>query len=390
MSFFSAFGRARGVSEPSGSQEARLDEMACGLGDEAEDKAAQPASEAELRTALADVRLQAEEKMADDGGDAERMERLRVAEANVRFARPLSADRKRATAEAKEAKVVFLEKQKSSSTSSVYLKSTIQVPDVDRILLSAAVLLEKMVSRGSSAGDDPFSASCVGRGAHRECGARVAMPVTVDSIFAFSKNAFLIAQWSPECNIIALVLITRLVGSTEVTLTERNWDKILLCALLLAQKLWDDTPLANIDFPVLWRRVFGVRQADFDLRAFNLMEKAFLEKLHFDIHVDRSTYTRFYFELHALTEDSSRSELSPISERHALTLEARSSQAQRELDCARMEWRQIELEHGGSCAAADDEGRACSADVGRRKRSSFVKQASFNQYNSRGGLLVLD
>ena len=86
----------------------------------------------------------------------------------------------------------------------------------------------------------------------------------------FMKESFDLAMWSPECNIIALVslmfllflvisrlcekvLITRLIGSTEVTFNFNNWDKILLCALLLAQKLWDDTPLANVDFPAIWQ-----------------------------------------------------------------------------------------------------------------------------------------
>jgi hypothetical protein len=40
---------------------------------------------------------------------------------------------------------------------------------------------------------------------------------------------------------------------TEVTFNFNNWDKILLCSLLLAQKLWDDTPLANVDFPAIWQ-----------------------------------------------------------------------------------------------------------------------------------------
>jgi hypothetical protein len=69
----------------------------------------------------------------------------------------------------------------------------------------------------------------------------------------FMKESFDLAMWSPECNIIALVLITRLIGSTEITFNFNNWDKILLCSLLLAQKLWDDTPLANVDFPAIWQ-----------------------------------------------------------------------------------------------------------------------------------------
>jgi hypothetical protein len=75
-----------------------------------------------------------------------------------------------------------------------------------------------------------------------------------------------------------------------VQLTYNNWDKILLCALLLAQKLWDDTPLANVDFPAIWQNVYP--QEVIDLKVVNSMEKLFLVMLSYDVHVSRSTYTQ--------------------------------------------------------------------------------------------------
>jgi hypothetical protein len=38
-------------------------------------------------------------------------------------------------------------------------------------------------------------------------------------------------------HIIAVVLLFRLVATTEATLNFDNWDKLLLCTLLLAQKV---------------------------------------------------------------------------------------------------------------------------------------------------------
>ena len=124
------------------------------------------------------------------------------------------------------------------------------------------------------------------------------------------KESFTLGMWSPECNIISLVLITRLIGSTSVTLNCNNWDKILLCALLLAQKLWDDTPLANVDFPAIWQNVYP--NETIDLKVVNSMEKLFLIQLHYDVHVSRSTYTQFYFELRDLSEQAFP--LEPLSE----------------------------------------------------------------------------
>ena len=51
-----------------------------------------------------------------------------------------------------------LESRKSNSTSTVYVQSTISVPDVNRILLSVGILLEQMV--GSSLHRSSWWNSC--------------------------------------------------------------------------------------------------------------------------------------------------------------------------------------------------------------------------------------
>ena len=75
----------------------------------------------------------------------------------------------------------------------------------------------------------------------------------VDTIFDFLRKTFDVAKWSPECHIIALVYVNRLTGLTNIRLHLFNWRPILLCSLLLAQKLWDDKCLANVDFPCVAR-----------------------------------------------------------------------------------------------------------------------------------------
>jgi hypothetical protein len=233
-----------------------------------------------------------------------------------------------------------LERKKANSTSTLFVRSTISVPDVDKILLSVAVLLDQMVVPApDDLGTDPFLRLMgdteervlwerSGRRLEGAGGDTAVREFSVDNIFHFMKSAFRIAQWSPECNVLAMVLLTRLVGSTQVTFNERNWEKLLLCSLLLAQKLWDDTPLANVDFPELWRQIYpnlgATGPGSCDLLLINQMERLFLEKLHYDIHVDRATYTKFYFELHALTDDKGQFALKPLGDRQARHLEART------------------------------------------------------------------
>lgn len=231
------------------------------------------------------------------------------------------------TAEEKAA----IEHSKSNSTSTMYVHSTISVPDVDRILLSVGLLLEQMVEEPSGEQDlfNPPPTMDSARPSTRRADQSRAR-----DIFHFMKESFTLALWSPECNIISLVLITRLIGSTEVTLNYNNWDKILLCALLLAQKLWDDTPLANVDFPAIWQNVYP--QEAIDLKVVNSMEKLFLILLSYDVHVSRSTYTQFYFELRDLSEQAFP--LKPLSEEAGKRLELQGAQLHDELITAKDKW----------------------------------------------------
>lgn len=59
----------------------------------------------------------------------------------------------------------------------------------------------------------------------------------LDEISNFLKKTFKVAKWSPECHIMALVFVNRLTGFTNIRLHNSNWRPILLCSLLLAQKV---------------------------------------------------------------------------------------------------------------------------------------------------------
>ena len=62
----------------------------------------------------------------------------------------------------------------------------------------------------------------------------------------------------------------------------------MLCGLLLAQKIWDDTPIGNIDFPAIWQNVYP--DEEIDVAVVNSMEKLFLILLRYDVHVSRCVF----------------------------------------------------------------------------------------------------
>ena len=118
--------------------------------------------------------------------------------------------------------------------------------------------------------------------------------VTVEEILRFIEGIFKRARFSPECNIIALVYINRVISTTSLPLHPRNWKAVVLVALLLAQKVWDDRCVALSSF--------SQHLPDFPLMRMRLVERKFLELLQYRATVTQALYTRYYFELRALFE----------------------------------------------------------------------------------------
>ena len=233
------------------------------------------------------------------------------------------------------------------------MRSTLQVPDVDHLLLSISMLLDQMIMRSSS-DYDMFT----------QAQAPSLDEIDMQDIFSFMKKAFSIAMWSPECNVIAMVLISRLAGSTDISLNLNNWDKVILCAMMVAQKIWDDVPLSNVDFPTLWNTAFhGAEEGKINLQDINRMEKLFLELLHYDVHVTRATYTQFYFELHSLSQSATEDQplISQLSEDNAQALEARSSTFSTQL-----------LSYAEKKAAMKASSRSLNVGVGHKSKPFFL------------------
>jgi hypothetical protein len=208
---------------------------------------------------------------------------------------------------------------KANSTSSMFsVRDTIQQPNESKILRSLARLLLQMISSDTSTyKKDPFA-----------CGSNSRIP-TIEQVHLFLHNMYRIAEWSQECNIIALVLLSRLChGDSPVRLTFRNWNRLTLIAFLIAQKMWDDGPLANTSFISLWHMAYPASApSSFNVSKLNQLERIFLQHLQWETHVPRSIYCKFYFEMRALSMEVGSAEdfpLEPLTDDQAQHLEMRS------------------------------------------------------------------
>ncbi|XP_028290206.1 cyclin-Y isoform X5 [Gouania willdenowi] len=134
-------------------------------------------------------------------------------------------------------------------------------------------------------------------------------------IYRFVRTLFSAAQLTAECAIVTLVYLERLLTYAEIDICPANWKRIVLGAILLASKVWDDQAVWNVDYCQILK--------DITVEDMNELERQFLELLQFNINVPSSVYAKYYFDLRSLAEANNLSlPLEPLSRDKARKLEA--------------------------------------------------------------------
>eukprot|EP00072_Mus_musculus_P071702 XP_017173465.1 PREDICTED: cyclin-Y isoform X3 [Mus musculus] len=135
-------------------------------------------------------------------------------------------------------------------------------------------------------------------------------------IYRFVRTLFSAAQLTAECAIVTLVYLERLLTYAEIDICPANWKRIVLGAILLASKVWDDQAVWNVDYCQILK--------DITVEDMNELERQFLELLQFNINVPSSVYAKYYFDLRSLAEANNLSfPLEPLSRERAHKLEVR-------------------------------------------------------------------
>lgn len=73
-----------------------------------------------------------------------------------------------------------------------------------------------------------------------------------------------------------------------------NWRPIVLTALLLASKMWNDLATWNVELAAVCRQ--------YSQGAISRMEQAFVSCLRFQLYITASTYAKYFFALRGLSE----------------------------------------------------------------------------------------
>ena len=109
-----------------------------------------------------------------------------------------------------------------------------------------------------------------------------------------------------------------MIAFTSTPLLPTNWRPLILCSIMVAQKVWDDKYLSNADFAFIY--------PFFEMDEINTLEEKFLELLKYNVTVKSSLYAKYFFELRGLYKDEKDFPLKPLNEMQAAHLEAKSSE----------------------------------------------------------------
>jgi len=224
--------------------------------------------------------------------------------------------------------------QRFNSTSSIFINSTITRPDIDEVIFCVAVVIHDRIVQGEqmspgagnlfpffSEENNPLYADPREKEKSAERGdaqkrAKREVPAE-ETIFHTLHSVYECARFPSECLIISLVYIERLIAVAGVPILCTSWRPILLAALILAQKVWDDRSLHNVDFSMFCPM--------FTLKEINHLEKKFLELIEYDVSVSTSLYASYYFQLRTLCQRENSGQepaLKPMDMETAQKLEA--------------------------------------------------------------------
>ena len=224
------------------------------------------------------------------------------------------------------------QKHFSNTTSSMYIASTITAPNVKSIIQAVSTILHSQMVEDESSGKQIEQGSDLQFFSEEKYidekpdefdeqrKSLLRETPSVENIYEFIKALYDCAQFSPECCIINLVYVNRLIAFTGMPLYPTNWRPLILCSLLVAQKVWDDKYLSNSDFAYIY--------PFFTTEEINKLEQKFLELLQYNVTVKSSLYAKYYLELRALFKNDNEFPLQPLDAETAKQLEVKSNHVQ--------------------------------------------------------------
>ncbi|KAF9143718.1 hypothetical protein BGX30_014967 [Mortierella sp. GBA39] len=180
---------------------------------------------------------------------------------------------------------------KCNSTSSLYIDSTMLKSDVDETLRAVATVLYDKVLLSHKLSD--CRTERIVNLSSYQSSERVLMSQA--DIFDFMRFIFDCGQnLGAENAIITLIYVERMTELGDLSFHAINWRRLLLGALILSIKVWEDLAVFNSDVCAIFEGL--------SVKDVNALERFSMAKLQYNVSVKRSVYAVYYFRLRDVSE----------------------------------------------------------------------------------------
>jgi len=140
-------------------------------------------------------------------------------------------------------------------------------------------------------------------------------------VYAFLRDIMVNFRLEPEVSVITLIYLDRFSELSGLALTPDNWRRLVITAMMLASKVWNDESFENIEFSQLC--------PFYTLDEINAFERVFLNCVGYNMSVKGSQYAKTYFLLRTLgAKDSPDFKLEPLDGAKATRLAERCLEKQ--------------------------------------------------------------
>lgn len=117
----------------------------------------------------------------------------------------------------------------------------------------------------------------------------------VDEIFSLLQSLAALSEFKKEVVVLAAIYIERLLARhSSLRLLSSNWRPLLIAALHLASKTWEDVHAWNAEFAAYLRWSTKLR---YTARSLHILELRFLAGLEYQMEVCGELYASYYFAL---------------------------------------------------------------------------------------------
>lgn len=181
---------------------------------------------------------------------------------------------------------VFDKMSRRNSSSTIFVDSTMSMPDKEATIkcvctVIRAHMLEAQAANDGDAMDKEHPKAKVFHDfEYLQAGAGYKPRVPpLNELILFFRDLYTKSQMETECIIMSLIYMERLTRETKgrVQVLPHNWKSLMVSAMIMSSKVWDDLSMWNADFSQVC--------PSFTLQRINELELALLDFLQYNVKV---------------------------------------------------------------------------------------------------------